>query len=158
MGVETKLYISNRWNVKDICDVISLRFGVRTDIKFHDWAPDYMTVHFKLPQSENGRMLHVHTDSMVGGFKAIQMNFRSNPEGCKILETLAETFGGLFQESDTTDDFKEFRTNSNGEVDFIVNEALKSDPKLGRDFQQMARFIANEGWKENLTKVNKSEE
>lgn len=157
MSVDTRLYISHRWNVKDICDVITLRFGVETAIKFNDWAPDYMTVHFRLPDSETGRMLHVHTDSMIGGFKAIQVGFRSNPEDHKILKTLAKTFGGLFQESDTTEDFEAFNIESNGNVDFIVNEALKSNPKLGRNTQQIAKFIADEGWKENSKKVNKSE-
>lgn len=152
MGVDTKLYISNRWNVKDIRDVISLRFGVKTEIKFHDYAPDYMTIHFKLPEAENARMLNVHTDSMVGGFKAIQLNFRSNPEGCKVLKTLAKTFGGLFQESDTTDDFIEFRTPSNGDADFILNEALKHDPKLGRDSKKLGQFVLTEGWNKDISK------
>lgn len=146
MGVDTKLYISNRWSTQDIRDVITLRYGVPTEIGFHDFAPDYFTIEFKLPGAMMGRVLNVHRNSEVGGLSATQMSFRSNEEGHDVLKTLAKTFGGLFQEYDTSDDFVEFQSPDSGDMDFIVKEALKSNPKLGRDVKLMEKFLSDRGW------------
>ena len=146
MGVDTKLYISPSWTVEDIKEVIEKRFSVQTKIEFHDWSPDYVILRFGLAGAEYQRSLNIHTKTSVGGFPAFSLGLRSNQDGCLILQTLAKTFGGLYQEADTNDDFEAFSKPGEGNIDFVVKEALKDDPSLGNDSKEMASYIAEEKW------------
>lgn len=161
MGVDTKLYISTVWTIQDIKDVIEKRFSVPVKLAFHEFAPEYITMEFQLPDSENPRLLHVHTNSFVGGLPAVNLGFRSNEEGHKILKTLAKTFGGLFQENDTGDGFQEFQKPGEGNIDFVIRQAIKDDPSLGDGGKNMVTYLAEEKWRETSTvwpKPNRTKE
>lgn len=151
MGVDTTLYISNEWRIEDIKDVIQKRFSVPVEIMFHDWAPDYIILRTQLDAGEydvgNKIQLSVHTKSYVGGLPAIAMTLRSNTINCEFLKTLAKTFGGLFQESDTTEDFEAFQKPGEGNIDFVIRKAIMDDPSLGDDDKRMASYIAEEKWR-----------
>lgn len=155
MGVDTRLFINKSWTIEDIKEVIQKRFSVPVKLNFHDWAPDYITMEFQLPKAENARLLHIHTNSFVGGLPAINIGFRSNPEGHEILKTLAKTFGGLFQEADTGDEFKEFQKPGEGNIDFVVRQAIKDDPSLGQGGEEMASYISEEKWRQTSDVWNK---
>lgn len=143
MGVDTRLYINNRWNINDIKDVIEDRFNTKVKINFHEFAPDYITLEFKA--FDEDRMLHVHRDTEIAGFKATKLDFRSNDNGHKILRTLAETFGGLFNENDFNDDFEAYGSPDYGNAQFLINEAIKKDPSIGMDKAKLINFLTN--WK-----------
>jgi hypothetical protein len=149
MGVDTKLYIGRQWSLEDIKDVIEKRFSVPVTFVFHDFAPDYVSMKFKLTHREYERELHVHTHTFVGGLPAIGLGFRSNPESTEVLRTLAKTFGGLFQEEDTTDIFQEYSKPGEGNIDFVIKQAIKDDPKLGHDDEGIVRYIAEKKWSDN---------
>lgn len=149
MGVDTTLFISNRWNAQDIQQVIEKRFNTKVKLHFHDFAPQYISMQFHLSGNED-RTLNVFTDSELGGFKGISMSFTSNEEGQEVLQTLAKTFGGFFQKSDCDGDYGAFNAPDHGEIAFIVNEAIKSNPALGREHEQMAEYILKEKWKGKL--------
>lgn len=149
MGVDTKLYIGQQWNIEDIKDVIEKRFDVPVTYEFHHFAPDYVVLKFQLRSAEHERGLHVHTKSHVGGLPAISLSFRSNDEGIQILKTLAETFGGLFTESDCGNTFEEYQKPGEGNIDFIIKEALKSDPTLSEGDYRMVQYIGEKKWMEH---------
>jgi len=144
MGVDTKLYISHRWNINDIKDVLQNRLNCDVKITFNEFAPNYVNLHFK------ERMLHIHTDSQVSGFPAILLSFRSNPEGIGILELLAETFGGILQVQDCNNDALIFDQPDYGNNAFLLNEALKNDPRSGNDLEKFNKFTKQ--WKNKYSK------
>jgi len=147
MGVDTKLYINRDWTVQDVRDVLKNRLGIETKTIFHDWAPDYVVLRFPSKYEKCDRLLHVHTKTHVAGFPAMGLDFRSNPEGIGILRVLAETFGGLFQEQDVTEDFQAFQKPGHGNIDFVLKEAVKKEPELAENIEQMAQFIVEGKWR-----------
>lgn len=144
MGVDTRLYINPKWEVKDIKEVIEKRFKTTAKVNFHDFAPDYMTIQFKIPDGQYERLLHVHTKTEVGGLPAILLDFRSNEEGIAILKKLAETFGGLFNEADTDDIFESYDPPAKSEAEFLLDEAIKEDPENGRNIEKLINFLRKE--------------
>lgn len=146
MGVDTKLYISQRWGVRDIQDVVKSRLGFETKLRFHDFAPDYVTLDL-LKGAEIHRMLHIHTDSTIGGLPSVLISLRSNEEGCAILKGLSEVFGGLFQENDCGNDFEEIQPPDGEDGEFLLKECLKKDPRTGQDSELLAEMLKKETWK-----------
>jgi hypothetical protein len=149
MGVDTRLYVNSSWTVQDIKEVIEKRLNVPVEVKFNDFAPDYICLVFAASVFPNSpkRMLNVHTKSDVGGFPAILLSLSANEEGHRILKTIAQTLGGLFNTHDTEDTYEEYEKPGKGNIDFIVKEAIKDNPKMGDDDKMMARYLENEGWK-----------
>lgn len=146
MGVDTKLFISHRWNVSDIRDVLQKFSEHKIKTEFHDFAPDYVTLNFTT-RAGNDRLLHIFTDTQIGGIKSIGMHMHADLESQMILMALAETFGGMYQPKDNVEQFEAYQPTSEGNIDFIVNEALKHSPKLGHDYKGMAEFLSKEKWK-----------
>lgn len=143
MGVDTRLFISNRWSVKDLADVIEKRFGCKPVVRVHQWAPDYLNIDFSVEGEQ--RMLHVHTNSEYGGFQGWSISLRSNDQGIRVLTEVAKTFGGFLCEADTDSTFVEFSAPDHGDAAFLLNEALKDNPELGRDVKALAEWLKN--WK-----------
>jgi hypothetical protein len=145
MGVDTRLFISHNWSLEDISHVISRRYSTKVKFKFCDPVADLTWLLFELGGDE--RQLSVFMDSEIGGFRAISLSMRSNPPANRLLKTLAQTFGGLYQDGDTTDSFEEYQNPGQGEMNWILKEAIKSDPELGKDPKAMADYLLKEGWK-----------
>jgi len=122
MGVDTRLYISHNWSIEDIKDVLKARFGYNIYLLFTENAPQYVRLVFDT--AKGARQVNVHTDSALGGFQAIQLNMGSDEESQKILKVLAHTFGGFYQEADGDNNFGAFRYPADGDVDWIVKQAL----------------------------------
>jgi hypothetical protein len=82
----------------------------------------------------------------------MMLGLHADSQASEILETLAKTFGGLFQAQDDTENFVAFEKPGTGDIDFIVAEAIKHNPVLGRDSEAIAKYIQNEEWR-NSSKV-----
>lgn len=145
MGVDTRLNISQRWKVQDIRDVIENRLGYKTSITFHDFAPDFVSLTFGT--EDLARKLSVFTNSTVGGLPCVTLSFRSNEQGHKILRSLAEVFGGMFQESDCDSDFVEIQPPDGEDGEFFLKSCLKKNPESGRDEKLLAQMLKDGAWK-----------
>jgi hypothetical protein len=145
MGVDTQLYISHRWNVEDVRDVLTRRLGYKVKTELSDSSPTYFRLIFNTG-GEYDRILHVHTDSEIGGFPAINMNFRSNDEGIAILRKLAESFGGLFAEEDCSGTFEEIQAPDQGNAAYVLKECLKTNPRAGSDTDTLVEMLRSESW------------
>lgn len=146
MGVDSHLYVSKRWNVSDIRDILTKRMGLKVTTRFHDFALDYVILHFEVEEGEY-RSLNVHSDTNVGGFPAMLLSFRSNEQGIKILRKIAETTGGIFQEEDCSGDMQEIQPPDEGNASFVVKECLKANPRCGDDEKVLAVMLTEGSWK-----------
>lgn len=151
MGVDTRLYINNSWSVEDIKDVIGKRFEVPVTLKFHDWSPDYIQMILTLPGTKEARALNIFTKNAIGGLPATLLSLHHDSYSIGFLRVLAETFGGFFQEQDYEEVFEAFSKPGEGNIDFIVKQAIKDEPKLADDDKAMVTYIAEEKWRDNAT-------
>ena len=79
------------------------------------------------------------------------LSLRANEPAHELLKTLAKTFGGMFQEGDHEEIFESFTKPGEGNIDFIVKQAVKDNPKIGDDDKAMIDYITQEKWRDNAT-------
>jgi hypothetical protein len=140
-----RLYISKEWSVTDIADVLQRRLETKVKIEFHDWALDYITLNLEYMGAT--LFFHVHSDVHVAGLSARLISTHAGYEGILVLKKLADTFGGLYQESDTTEEFEAIPKPGEGNIDFVVRQAIKHNPELGSNDEAMAAYIKEEQWR-----------
>lgn len=144
MSVDTKLFINPRWGAEDVGDVIKKR--LKTTISYQSTTfPDYVRIHFELNGEKRG--MNVHGRSELGGFPSVQLSMRSDDDSTGLMKLLAETFGGFFQEADGDSTFEEYQMPGQGDIRFVIDEALKDDPENIKNNDRLIDWIKNEKWK-----------
>lgn len=141
MGVATVLFISNRWSVKDVGEVITKRFNCPVSYVFHDNAPDFVTVHYKLENDTYKRTLGISTDEEMAGFKGLVIRSRYSESGLVVLEELAKTFGGFLNRSDCSNEFVRLDTPTLGNIDWLVNESVKDLGAASRSALAVVEYL-----------------
>lgn len=139
MGVDTRLFISDRWDIADVRNLIAKRFDTKVVTNFHDFAPNYVTLSFTAKGVD--RMLHVHTNYEMSGFKGTLLDFRANEHGIETLRTLAETLGGWFSEADTDDVFEAYRMPGSGNNEYLLKESIIESPEHGDNKEKLIDFL-----------------
>ena len=95
MSVDTRLYVSDRWELRDIKQVIKTHLGQTVAVKsYHEVALGMFMFDF------GGRSMwvHTHTDTPIG--TATMLSLGMNQEAIKIMRTIAGVLGGILEESD----------------------------------------------------------
>lgn len=131
MGVDAKLLVNTKWSVRDIQDVLKSRLGVAEQkINFNDWAPDYITIQFKFNNED--RMLHVHRNGdRYGGFDVMTLGLGMWGSSEEILRGIANVTGGFFQAADTNDEFEAIPELEDGNLKFLVKNAVVTGKYAG---------------------------
>lgn len=98
MGVDTELYIDNRWELDDIKTVIERIAGENIKVSsYHTTSVGFY--HFTLPKM--GRSIDVFVNARTPIGTATLLTLESDDEAHKLFESIAEIFGGIYMENDS---------------------------------------------------------
>lgn len=123
MGVDANLFLSHKWEVRNIQDILKNHLGITEQkIEFHTWSPDYMTISFDF--KTEARTLHVHTRSDLGGFKGILLSLRAWGNAVEILTAIANVTGGFLVPQDCEEECLIINEAEQGNLKFLVDHAL----------------------------------
>jgi hypothetical protein len=155
MGVDRRLFISNRWNVQDVKETVESLFDLKIDYQ-PTHSPDYATLLFKLGEDEN-RQLNVHINYEHGGFRGLLLTLSTYGKSEEILKGLAERLGGFYNHEDFNDTWEEFPYVAAGDLEFLVKKAVKTGATDGRDSVKFREYLvesekAHEAWEEENRK------
>lgn len=139
MSVDTKLYISQRWEISDIKDILERTQQTKVKIhSHHDIAPGYFTFHM----DDIKRMIHVHTYVQLPTGSVIQLDMHSDEQGKSILRSIAKCLGGLFMDNDVDDKIEVIDGNmsDNDALPYFIKYAVIHD---GIEPHDIKGFIAS---------------
>lgn len=114
MGVDTKLYISPRWDIDDVKnviihhvlpDVFQCEEDIDHPVKFHSYEnmPGMGSILF----CGRSMYFHWHTNTPLG--PAILLSLGHNEQAEQIMETIANVLGGFLVRQDCTETYEMFR-------------------------------------------------
>jgi len=99
MSVDTKLYISNRYEVSDIKTIMEKHLNIKdARIDFHNHTPQMFTINFTFNKIK--RMMFVHTYTKLPTGPCILLSLGANEDATMIMKSIANVIGGLFVEND----------------------------------------------------------
>ena len=143
MGIDTKLYLNSKYEIRDIVKVLETRFDlVDQTVKATDYRPEHkakVRVEAALPstpefyhiffqrEGHDVRMvsLFLHHQTPIGN--CIYLSLSHNEEAILIFRTLAEVLGGMLIENDCNGTIEEIDGMLNDEDDFIKVKCWVND-------------------------------
>jgi hypothetical protein len=136
MGVDIQLFISHRWEVRDVQDVLESLYGKVGYSASH--TPDMAILDFKYSADEP-RSMYVHINSEMAGFRGMFLRFRATYGHSKeIMEAIAKRLGGFLNYEDVNDDYVAFPMCGQGNLDFHVKHAITHGETDGENLQEFA--------------------
>jgi hypothetical protein len=97
MGMDTGLYLGNRWDFNDLIDVLDKRLGVKAKVE-NTHTPDYTVITFEYKGEQRQMNVHRSTNTPLGRFTMITLGKWGACEG--ILKGIAAVLGGLYYDND----------------------------------------------------------
>lgn len=133
MGVDTKLYISSDIQPEDV--VLALKALGKTNVEWKPTsvAPGYLNIFFDSKDEGRRRMIHFHYHTNEFGMSNNQISLRNDEESVEVFTCLAKMFGGVFQESDYTDDCVMFSKPGSGNIRWLLNRFFATNPEISED-------------------------
>ena len=138
MGLDRRLFISNRWDVEDVKDTLESLFD--TKVKYvPTHSPDYTTLNFSV--GEDQRSMSVFTGYEVGGFKGVLLSLGAGGKSDEILRAVAERLGGFYNEQDCDSNFVEYSYNASGSLEYLLKDAVKTGATDGRNSEAFREYL-----------------
>ena len=98
MGVDTHLFISNRFSVEDVETILKCRLACQ-DVKVnHSHTPEMSTITFKMGGNHRNMFVHYRYHLPTGPVLLLSLGF--NDQAVMIMRTIAENIGGILEEND----------------------------------------------------------
>lgn len=152
MGVDTKLYISHRFNLQDVMDVIQYHvipnlFNNEGEVKFvpgHDEC-GYITFG---NQNNRHRSMFYYPKSKTPLGTAIYLSLGHDEQAIKIMTCIAKVLGGLVQEVDNNDNMKMYngRLIEEDGLSYFLKYSVIHDCNDGKDLDELKETIKK--WEE----------
>jgi hypothetical protein len=100
MSIDTGLYLSNRWDLDDLKDVIENHLGCPVEIKSTtDSMPSYHIFNFTYKNEYRSLNVHHATMTPLGRFILITLK-QTYGHASEILKAIGEVLGGLYYDND----------------------------------------------------------
>jgi hypothetical protein len=97
MGVDTHLYISNRFSIEDVKTLLECHLDGK-DVKIeHTHTPEMSLIAFKI--GDDSRTMHVHRSHLPTG-PVLLLSMGRNEQAIKIMRTVGKAIGGILEEND----------------------------------------------------------
>jgi len=147
MGVDTRLYLSMRWDVYDIQAVLTKVLGQEPKIKVYDNIPSMITFEDKDVRID----LHIASTSPIGALHCLSA--RANIDNCENFREIANVLGGLYEESDCGGQLEMIygKMDEGNELPYFIKYAITRDNIKPDDLTALKKSI-----KQWAVKVNHS--
>jgi len=141
MGVDTKLYISAKWDLDDIRVVLERTQQSKVEIE----AATSMPNAYKINVIDKGRSIFCITPTNTPIGIATYLSLRSNDEAIQMFKDVAGIFGGLLNKTDTNSNFEWIQGICSAEdgLSYFVKYALVNDGINQHDLQGLIDSINN---------------
>jgi len=152
MSVKTELYISNRFSIYDIKNVIESHLDAEVKID-QTGIPDLLEFYFTLKGDTRLMSVHINADAIIG--KATLLRLGSNEEGKEIMLTIAKVTGGLYVPEDTSDDCQMIRgmlSDEDGLPYFIKDAIIHNNMTDNHDLRGLNESIKK--WQAKMNRVS----
>lgn len=136
MGVDTRLFISNRWTVEDVHDVLESLYGKAEYVS--SGMPDYCILKFNYSKTEPRSMSAWHNHEEYG-FRGVLLSLGANGHAQEIMEKIASRLGGLLNPEDVNDELIGYPVLGQHNLDFHVRHAIIHGETDGRDIAGFAK-------------------
>ena len=138
MGLDRKLFISNRWDVEDVKDTLESLFSVK--VKYdHTCSPDYSMLHFTY--QDDPRSMSVFTGYEVGGFKGVLLSLGAGGKSDEIFKAVAERLGGFYNQQDCDSNYVEYPFVASGSLEYLLKDAIKTGATDGRNSEAFREYL-----------------
>src|SRR5574343_1562108 len=100
MGIDTGLYLSNRWNLDDLRDVNEKHLGCPVEIRpTTNSMPDYHLFIFTYKGEKRQLNVLYASNTTLGRFTLITLR-QTFGQANEILKSIGEVLGGLYYDND----------------------------------------------------------
>jgi hypothetical protein len=138
MGLDRRLFISDRWDVQDVQDTIKSIFNV--EVKYEPThSPDYTRLNFRI--GDDPRSMSVFSGSEHAGFKGILLSLGACGESDRILRAIAERLGGFYNEQDCNDNYVLYPYVAASNLEFLLKDAVKTGKTDGRNSEAFREYL-----------------
>jgi hypothetical protein len=151
MSISANLFMSpERADLGDVKDTIEKLFETKIEIDTQRY-PDYQVWNFKLDK-KNWRTMFVHMNSRYGGFTGTLFSLGSDDQSIEFFEKIASIYGGLLQENDCKDDWRDIsgKLDSHDGLSYFVKYAFTHHDIDPRNLTALAKVI--DDWQESMKK------
>lgn len=138
MGLDRRLFISDRWRVEDVQDTLKNLFDIEVTYR-PTYAPDYATLIFTL--GKEVRQMSVFINYEHGGFRGLLLTLGASGKAEKILKGLAERLGGFYNHQDSDDVWEEFRYVAASNLEWLLKDAVKTGKTDGQNVEKFVKFL-----------------
>ena len=97
MGVDTHLYVSNRFSFEDIKTVLECHLDGKDVTIHHSHTPEMSTIAFKI--GDDQRNMFLHRSHLPTG-PVLLLSLGHNEQAVQIMRTIGKAIGGILEESD----------------------------------------------------------
>lgn len=126
MSIDTGLYLSNRWDLDDLKDVIENHLDCEVEIKSTtDNMPNYHLFNFTYKNEARNMNVHSGTLTPLGRFTLITLK-QTYGHANEILKAIAEVLGGLYYDNDSDMNLEwiEGKLNENNALSYHLKHAI----------------------------------
>lgn len=137
MGVDRRLFVSNRWDVRDVSDAIESLFN--TKVKYEPSTfPDYCRLNFKVGD-EDRSMSVFHSERH--GFSGLSLSLGASGCAEQVLRGLGERLGGFYNHEDCDDKWEGYSYTAGENLEFLLKDAIKTGASDGRDIDELIVYL-----------------
>ncbi len=151
MGVDTKLYISSKWEIRDIANVMETYVHIIKGsliVKHANLSKSLMySLMFRMENGDN-RHMYVHPESDTPLGPCTTLSLSAWGEAVEIMTAIAKVLGGILEKEDCSGmcEMMHGSTWDKDGIPWFINEALiKGDMEDNDDIDGLVQFIKN--WK-----------
>ena len=123
MGVDTRLLVRTSVSAEDVME--ALKALGKTNVEYKaTFTPSYCNIIFDATtKGWDKRMIHFHYNSSEDfGVPMNLLSLRYNDESVEILKTLAQIFGGIFQETDYDNQWESCQVPGQGNIRWLIDQ------------------------------------
>jgi hypothetical protein len=138
MGLDRKLFISDRWQVRDVKDALESLFDIK--VKYEPTSQeDYVMLHFTALDDQ--RSMSVFTGYEVSGFKGILLSLGAGGKSDEIFTALAERLGGFYNHMDSDSNYVGYDYKAAGSLEYLLKDAVKTGKTDGRNSEDFREYL-----------------
>lgn len=152
MGVDTNLWISARWEVDDVRDILIREYGTSVRYTTHDMIPTMVGVHFSVGKEERMMYFHHSVRTPLGTCHLLSLNFHGL--SVEVMRKIAGVLGGLLQENDCNEQYELIEGNmSEGDaLPYFIKYAIIHDGANPDSLADLKETISK--WTEKIGPTN----